>query len=190
LPEPEHEDWTAYLGAGEELLWTGRPEADRRLRWQQIGVAVFGAPFLIVGAGLCLTSLWGIVSGQADSLWKVGLALFLILFSLPFAAAGIFLVAVPSLKARYAPRYVRYALSTQRAYIAESWWSRQMKTYPILPRARVDLLRDGLDTVVLHYGAERDSDGDPVTVTARFEQLADGQRLYHLIRQIQSGARG
>ncbi|MEE4347826.1 MAG: hypothetical protein V2I53_13600, partial [Paracoccaceae bacterium] len=122
--------------------------------------------------------------------WKVGLALFLILFSLPFAAAGIFLVAVPSLKARYAPRYVRYALSTQRAYIAESWWSRQMKTYPILPRARVDLLHDGLDTVVLHYGAERDSDGDPVTVTARFEQLADGQRLYHLIRQIQSGAHG
>ena len=150
-------------------------------------MAIFGAPFLVVGVDLCGASVWCILSGEADTLWTLGIAVFLILFSVPFAAAGAFLVAGPSLKARYAPRYVRYALSTQRAYIAESWWSRQLKTYPITPDARIDLVRDGLDSVILYSGSERDADGDLVTVAARFNRLADGRPLYHLIRQLQSG---
>lgn len=187
MPRVDEDDWTAYFEAGEKLLWTGSPESDRRLRWSQIGMAIFGAPFLIVGVGLCGASVWGILTGEADTLWKFGMAVFLILFSLPFAAAGLFLVAGPSFKARYAPHYVRYALSTRRAYIAESWWSRQLKTYPLRPDMRVDLVRDGLDSVILYSGSERDSDGDLVTVAVKFEQLADGRPLYHLVRQLQSG---
>lgn len=186
MPRADEDDWTDYFEAGEKLVWTGSPESDRRLRWSQIGLATFGAPFLIVGVGLCGATIWGVATGQADTLAKLGAAVFLILFSLPFAAAGLFLVAGPTFKARNAPRYVRYALSTRRAYIAESWWSHQLKTYPLKPDMRVDLLRDGLDSVILHSGHERDSEGDTVTVAAKFEQLADGRPLYQLIRQLQS----
>lgn len=186
MPPSGEDDWTDYFEAGEKLVWTGSPVSDRRLRWSQIGLATFGAPFLIVGVGLCGATIWSVVTGQADTLAKMGAAVFLTLFSLPFAAAGLFLVAGPTIKARYAPRYIRYALSTRRAYIAESWWSHQLKTYPLTPDMRVDLLRDGLDSVILHSGHERDSAGDVVTVAAKFEQLSDGRPLYLLIRQLQS----
>jgi hypothetical protein len=184
---PPDDDWADYLEDGETLLWTGRPESDPRLRWPQIGLALFGVPFLAAGLGLIGAALWSVVSGQIQQLWHLGAVLVVICFALPFAAAGAYCIAGPHLTARLADRHVRYALGSRRLYIAKQWWSRTLETYPIQPDTKVDLIRDGLDTVIVHVGSTRDSEGGLITVAAQIEGLADGRPLYRLIRQLQAG---
>lgn len=166
---PPDDDWSAYLDEGETLLWTGVPVSDPRLRWSQVGLAIFGVPFLAAGLGMVGAVPWSFISGQVEDLWHLGALVLLFCFGLPFAAAGAYCIAGPHLMARLADRHVRYALSTRRLYIATRWWSRHLETFPIQPATKVGLIRDGLDTVILHLGTSRDREGDLFTVAARIE---------------------
>lgn len=186
MPSDRTDTWDAYLGPGETLLWAGGPEPDTRLRWGQIGMAIFGAPFLLFGIGFIGITLWSMLAGQASEAWQWGVALFFVAFGLAFAAVGVSMVVWPHLSARLRPRYERYAVGTQRAYIARSWWRPSIKSYAIRPDANVELIRGGLDIVVFQVGTVSDSDGARHEVTARFMALADGMHVYRLIRQVQS----
>ena len=58
--------------------------------------------------------------------------------------------------------------------------------YPILPTTALKLEPGaGASTVWLHARLERDSDGDLETVKAGFENIAEGDKVFHLIRELQ-----
>jgi hypothetical protein len=179
--------WEDYFEPGERLLWQGGPVADPRLRPGQIALAAFGLPFLGVGLFLFLTSAGKLLT-RPSSLSEAGLALFLLLFSLPFVGAGLGMVFGPHLAARLAPRFVRYALSDRRAYIANRWWwRRDLASYPIAPDSVLELKQGRTDTVTFYSHAGVDSDGDKHRKTAAFESIADGPAVYALLRKVQRG---
>ena len=61
-----------------------------------------------------------------------------------------------------------------------------LTVYPILPATALELEPGKrASTVWLHARLERDSDGDLGTTKAGFENIADGARVFHLIRELQ-----
>ena len=124
--------------------------------------------------------------GPSERLWWGAAALFLLAFSVPFGGLGAFLVFGPFVDARSAARDVRYALTNRAAYIARKGIVNSLKVYPILPSTALELERGKrADTVWLHARLERDSDGDLGTTKAGFENIAEGERVFHLIRGLQ-----
>lgn len=149
-------------------------------------MALFGLPFLVIGGGLCL---FGLVMLFGDDAWEgMGLGLFITLFSLPFVGVGVFLVFGQWIAAHQAHRRVRYAVSSKCAYVAQSWWKNTLDSYPILPGTSITLEKGRhADTVWFHAHVEKDSDGDRSTTRIGFENIADGDRAYRLLRSIQMG---
>ncbi len=178
--------WEDYFQPGETLLWEGTPKPGVHGHVKIIGMALFGMPFLVIGAGVCIAGLTMLLGAQA---WQdVGLGLFLTLFSLPFMGVGAFLVFGQWIAAAQAHRRVRYAVSTRCAYIAQAWWTQKIESYPILKSTALGLEKGRrADTVWFHLRTEKDSDGDRTTTRIEFENIADGDRVYHLLRSIQTG---
>jgi hypothetical protein len=156
--------------------------------WHQRGKSLFlmafGAPFLIIGVALMIHSFAQLP--RAVTLSDAGLALFLLAFSVPFGGIGAFLVFGPFIDARTASRDVRYALSNRAAYIQRLRPFPSLRVYPILPHTALELERGKrADTVWVHARLERDSDGDLGTTKAGFENIAEGEKVYNLIRDLQ-----
>jgi hypothetical protein len=179
--------WQTYLQPGESLLWEGAPLPGIHGKAKLIGLALFGLPFLIIGLGMAGTGI--VMLTSAHALADFGLGTFITAFSLPFAGIGAFLVIGQWIMAAQAHRKVRYALSTRCAFIAQSYWKRSLQAYPILPGTAVELETGGsADTVWFHARKERDSDGDRTTTKVGFENIADGEAVFRLIRSIQTGS--
>ena len=175
------------LRPGETLLWEGAPAPGFHQRGKAAFLMVFGLPFLILGVALFFFGLRRLT--QAATTSDAGLALFLTAFALPFGGLGAFLVFGPLVEARTASRDIRYALTTRAAYIARSGRFPSLKVYPILPSTALELepgTRAG--TVWLHARLERDSDGDLGTTKAGFENIAEGEKVFLLIRELQGKA--
>ncbi|TAG11990.1 MAG: hypothetical protein EAZ40_16375 [Rhodobacterales bacterium] len=99
-----------------------------------------------------------------------------------------FLVFGQWIAASQAHRRIRYALSTRAAYVAQSWWTHSLDSYPILPGTSIGLAKGRLaDTVWFHTMTQKDSDGDRSTTRIGFENIADGDQVYGLLRSIQMG---
>jgi hypothetical protein len=178
--------WEDYFQPGEKLLWEGAPLPGVRGCAKIIGMALFGLPFLVIGGGLCIAGLVAVFGGQ--TLTEKGLGLFLTLFSLPFVGVGVFLVIGQWYAAAQSHRRIRYALSTRCAYVAKSWWTQSIESYPILPASSIGLEKgQTADSVWFHARDEKDSDGDRSTTRIGFEHIADGDSVYRLIRSIQMG---
>jgi hypothetical protein len=178
------DSWSAYFRPGERLLWEGSPVPGFHQRGKSIFMMVFALPFLVIGVAVFFTGLYRIT--QADGLSDVGLAIFFTAFGVPFGAIGAFFFFSPLVEARTAARHVRYALTDRAAYVARSTLGRRLSVYPILPTTALELERgDRATTVWLHARLERDSDGDLDTVKAGFENIADGEKVYHMIRELQ-----
>ena len=174
--------WEDYFVPGETLLWEGHPEPRSGFSPGMLGLAIFGLPFLVVGVGLSGGALLAFL-GFSNSLVEAAGSLFLFFFGLPFAGAGIGMVFGPWYAARNAHRYIRYALSDRRAYIASNWWSRKMEVLAIAPDAPVSI--EAGQSVFFQSTRSLDSDGDTVTKRRGFEHIADAPKVYRLIRQIQ-----
>lgn len=175
------------LRAGETVLWEGAPVPGLHHPGKTALMAVFGLPFLIIGAGLLLYG--ATLLPKARTLNDAGLALFTALFALPFGGIGAFLVFGPVIEARTSARDIRYTLTTRAAYVARSGRFPSLKVYPILPSTALELepgRRAG--TVWLHARLERDSEGDLGTTKAGFENIAEGEKVFHLIRDLQGKA--
>ena len=180
------EAWEDYFQPGETLLWQGAPKPGIHGVAKIIGMALFGLPFLVIGGGVCIAGLTMLVGGKA---WQdAGLGLFMTAFSLPFMGVGVFLVFGQWLAAAQAHRRVRYALISRCAYIAQSWWAHKIESYPILKSTPIGLEKHrSADTVWFHIRTDKDSDGDQSITRIGFDNIADGDRVYHLLRSIQMG---
>jgi hypothetical protein len=180
------ESWQDYFQPGEALLWEGAPKPGVHGWPKIIGLALFGLPFLIVGIGIFVAGLKQTFSGGT---WgTMGLGILFTAFSIPFAGIGAVMVFGQWYGAATAHHTIRYALSTRAAYVAKTRWKRSIESYPIV-RSTASGLEKGrnADTVWFHVQSERDSDGDRSTTRIGFDNIADGESVYRLIRGIQTG---
>jgi hypothetical protein len=179
--------WQDYLQADEHLLWEGAPRPGIHGKGKIIALAIFGLPFLIVGIGVFASGIGSLLTGKT---WgDVWLGVFFITFSIPFAGAGALMVIGQCWAAAEAHRKLRYALSTRAAYIAKSYWTRSIEAYPILKSTATGLEKGRTaDTVWFHVHSEKDSDGDRTTTRVGFDNIADGEMVFRLIRSVQTGA--
>jgi hypothetical protein len=180
------EGWEHYFQPGETLLWEGAPKPGVYGWPKIIGLAFFGLPFLIVGIGVFVAGIRQMIVGGG---WgDVGLGLFFAAFSLPFGGVGAVMVFGQWWAAAEAHKRLRYAVSTRCAYIAKSYRTRSIESYPILKGTALGLEKDrGADTVWFHVISERDSDGDRTTTRISFDNIADGDRVYTVLRSVQMG---
>jgi hypothetical protein len=113
------------------------------------------------------------------------LAVLVIAFGLPFIAIGGFLFFGPVQEALLAPRHLRYALTSRAAYIFRSTLSQKLEVYPITATTSLELEKGkGADSVWFHARLEKGPDG-PSTAHVGFRNIADGERVFQLIRGIQ-----
>jgi hypothetical protein len=172
------------LRPDETVLWEGSPVPGLHQRGKAIFLMIFGSPFLIIGASLFFHGLWQLP--RAPTVSDAGLALFVTAFGLPFGGIGAFLVFGPLIEARTAHRDMRYVLTSRAAYVIRQGRFPSLKVYPILPHTALELepgKRAG--TVWLHARLERDSDGGLETTRAGFENIAEAEKVFALIRDLQ-----
>lgn len=180
------DSWDAYFQPGEALLWEGAPKPGVHGWPKIIGLAVFGLPFLLFGLGAFTT---GVRQAFRSEGWSdLGLALFLMSFSLIFLGVGALMVFGQWWAAAEAHIRIRYAVSTRCAYIAKSYRTRSIESYPILPGSPLGLEKGrSADTVWFHVQTEKDSDGDRTTTRISFDNIAEGDKVYTLLRSLQTG---
>jgi hypothetical protein len=172
------------LRPGETVLWEGAPVPGLHQRGATIFLMIFGLPFLIIGVGLFFQGLLQL--DKAATLSDAGLALFTAAFALTFGSFGAFLVFGPLIEARTASRDVSYALTTRAAYVQRTGRFPSLKVYPILPSTALELEPGKrASTVWVHARLERDSDGDLGTTKAGFENIAEAERVFAMIRDLQ-----
>jgi hypothetical protein len=180
------ESWQHFFQPGETLLWEGTPKHGVHGWPKIISLAIFGMPFLLVGLGAFVTG-----AGMAlfpENWSSFGMGFFLLAFSLIFVGAGGVMVFGQLYATATAHRTLRYAVSTQCAYIAKSGWTRSIESYPILKSSALGLEKGRkADTVWFHVRNEKDSDGDLSTTRISFDNIADGEEVYRLLRSIQTG---
>lgn len=172
------------LRPDETVLWEGAPVPGLHQRGKVIFLMIFGTPFLLIGIALFCYALLQLPRAETAS--DAGLALLLTVFSLPFAGFGAFLVFGPIIEARTAPRDIRYTLTTRAAYVARTGRFPSLKVYPITPSTALELEPGRrASTVWLHARLERDSDGALETTKAGFENIAEADKVFTLIRDLQ-----
>lgn len=145
---------------------------------------IFGLPFLIIGVALYFCGLLQLHKAATGS--DAGLALFTAAFALTFGSFGAFLAFGPLIAARTAARDVRYALTSRAAYVVRQGRFPSLKVYPILPSTALELeTGTRAATVWLHSRLARDSEGDLGTTKAGFENIAEGEKVFLMIRDLQ-----
>lgn len=172
------------LRPGETVLWEGSPVPGFHRRGAAIFLMLFGLPFLVIGVALFFYGLY--LLPKAATLSDAGLAVFTTAFALPFGGIGAFLVFGPVIEARTNARDLCYTLTTRAAYVRRTGRFPSLKVYPILPHTALELepgKRAG--TVWLHARQERDSDGDLATTKAGFENIAEAEKVFRMIRDLQ-----
>jgi hypothetical protein len=181
-------DWdhilSPLLRPGETLLWEGAPLPGLHEPGKAALLMVFGTPFLLAGIGMFFWALHTGASDPGTSDW--GLSLFLAAIALVFAGFGGFLTFGPMIEARTTATRMRYALTNRAAYILTQVLTLRVQVYPILPSTPLDLhLGPKGGTVWFHARRERDSDGDQIMERAGFQNIAEAEHVYHLIRGLQ-----
>lgn len=172
---------------GESLLWEGSPVPGLHQRGKAAVLMIFSLPFLLIGIALVLYGAYHLPA--APTLSDAGLSLFTTAFGLPFGGIGAFLVFGPLIEARTAHRVVRYTLTNRAAYVLRQGRFPSLKVYPILPSTALELERGTrASTVWLHSRLDRDSDGALETTKAGFENIAEGDKVLLMIRNLQGKA--
>lgn len=174
-------DVRPVLLPGETILWEGAPNPGFRLRGTEILQCIFGLPFLLGGVIALIDGL-RFLDEPGNS--PLGLAIFVTLF----VGLGGYVVFVPLFGAFKTARHVRYALSTQAAYIVRDWPVQRVEVYPILP-ANAPELQQGrrTDTVWLHTRNEEDAEGDIFKTRIGFQYINNAADVVQLIQTIRTG---
>ena len=186
FPPPKHDRWEDYFEPGEVLLWQGAPEPGAKSVWGVLALSIFGIPFLLAGlftAGQGISAFF-----RQDGLMPIGLGLFLVAFSVPFILAGIAMSVGSWLASIHGHKYIQYALTNKRAYIAKSFIKHAIDSYVIGPDNVITLEQGRFDSVKFTTLHSRDSDGDKITKSVGFDWISDGRAVYQLIRDIQKEA--
>ena len=165
--------WEGILDPGERILWQGRPDQ----RFHVDGGDLFGAGFGLIFAGFAV--FWMLMAARMDApFWMFGLIHF---------SVGVGLVFKTILGPTLQRRQTWYTLTDRRAFIAtdSARKGRRLQSYPIDPDIRISFFEGPPDT--LHFAREtRTTDkGRTYTVPLGFDRIADGHKVFALLRQVQ-----
>lgn len=183
------ERWEDYLDPGERLLWTGKPAQGVRVTRGRVLTSLGG--LFVLGFALFWTA------GASGGLWWPGgpkmegpLFWFFVLFPLfgiPFIGLGLFMTIGHFFHDAKTRGKTRYALTDRRALIATAGPPRVLKSWPIRPDTVIDYQPGNEGTIHLATETSRDSDGDVTRTRVGFDLIPDADRVYRLIRGIQTG---
>ncbi|MDP5084493.1 MAG: hypothetical protein NWQ23_03660 [Yoonia sp.] len=180
---PERDRWDDYFEPGEVLLWQGAPEPGPHSFIGPLAISIFGLPFLIAGLSTAATGL-GYAIGM-NNIADLGIGLFLTAFSMPFLAVGIGLTVGTWLFVYHGHKFVRYALTNKRAYVAKSFFKHTLESYSIGPDDAITLEQGKFDKVRFKTIHKKDDDGNNRIEEIGFDNIVNGHDVYALIRQIQ-----
>lgn len=167
--------WTPYLDPDEEILWQGKPA-------QSVIFTMTSPTRHLMGLfAIGFSVFWMTGAAQAGgSYWMFGLILFLVGL---FEAVGIFFWRA------FAARSTWYTLTTRRAMIATDmpFLGRQLKTYRIAPTTPLSYLPGSPATIHFAQEERRGSKGRRYMVDIGFERIAEGDKVFGLMRDVQRG---
>ncbi len=169
--------WEDILDKGEEIVWQGRPDQRIHIKPGNIVTMLFGLAF----AGFAL--FWMVMaSASGGGFWMFGLIHF---------SVGLALMLGPTLWGPFKRRRTWYTLTDRRAIIATDlpMSGRQLKSYPINDATMLNFTPGQLSTITFAEEVRRGSKGRRYTVQIGFEWIPDGDRVYRLMRDIQSSDR-
>jgi hypothetical protein len=182
-------DWSDYLDPDERLLWTGRPAQGMRYTGKRIGASFVG--LFVLGFALFWTAgasagLWMGEWRNTDTLMFWFFILFPI-FGLPFVGLGLYATVGHFFHDRNTRAKTLYALTNRRALILVLGRKVSVKSWPIRPETVIDY-EPGLEAnIYVATETHTDSEGDKTHTRVGFDLIEDGDKVYRLIRQIQTG---
>lgn len=174
--KPEQKDgWEGILDPGEQILWQGRPDGKVVIRARNVVVLLFGLAF----GGFAL--FWIIMAGA------MGGGMFA-LFGLPHFLIGASIVWGALYWGAYKRRRTWYTLTDRRAIIATDLpiRGRRLKSWPIEADTPIDY-QPGEPASVYFASETRRGQNSSYQVPIGFERIAEGDKVYRLIRDIQTG---
>jgi len=167
--------WEGILDPDERILWQGRPGQGFHIDPGQGAMALFGMAF----AGFAL--FWMAMASMAGGFfWMFGLIHFSV--GLGIVGSGIFGETLRR-------RATWYTLSDRRAFIATDlpWKGREINSYPIRPDTRLDYRSGTPATIYFAREQRRSQKGRTYQVDVGFERIAEGDKVYRMLRDVQSG---
>ena len=146
------------------------------LFWSAIAFSFFG-----MGLGGLLGLLTVKSGGQPAG---IGLLAFTLIFSLPFVAIGLFGLAAPFLGIRKSRNTV-HAITDARLLNVYVGRDKGAESYPL---SKVNFVkrrdrRNNTGSLVIGYGVEKDSDGDPRPLTMDWTGIPNAKRAEQVIRE-------
>lgn len=167
--------WEGILDPGERIVWQGRPDGAIVFKPANVALFLFGLAF----AGFAL--FWMIMAASAGgAFWMFGLLHFAVGLGMAFGAIG---------WDAYKRRHSWYTLTDRRAFIATNLplSGKRLASYPIDAGTRLSLT--GTHPASLHFATRRKrGKNGSYDVPVGFERLEDAQRVYRLMRGVQTGA--
>jgi hypothetical protein len=180
-------DWSDYLDPDERLLWTGRPAQGMRYTLKKIVVSLallFSFVFLI----FWITKATQLFSSESASSATCNCDFIYSFFDWPFVLFGLFAIFGPFFLDRARRAKTHYALTDHRALIIVTDKEVNLKSWPIGPETIVEYKASVEATIYFAAEIKTDRDGDKLLLRAGFDLIQDGEKVYRLIRQIQTGA--
>lgn len=186
-PAAPDAQWEDYFDPGETLLWEGAPEPGSPFSPVKILMSLFGLPFLGLGAMFMLFGLSNVASFGSFSQVFVGFVPLIIGLSL--FSTGFGLSVGPWIVAGTEHAFVRYAITDRRAYVARSWWRREITSYPVGADTEITLRQARRDRVSFYTRSAADRKGTVKQVRVAFDNITDGPKVTALLRQLQVTAK-
>ena len=168
--------WEGILDPGERILWQTRPAQGFYMDLVKLPLAIFGLFF----AGFAL--FWMVMASQVGGVfWMFGLIHFSVGIGLAFSA-----VAWGTVKRRG----TWYTLTNRRAFIATElpFKGKRLDSYAITPDTRLSLRQGNPGSVIFGREERRGNKGRVYTVDIGFERIAEVDRAYQIMRDIQRRA--
>lgn len=167
------EAWQDFLFEGEELLWQGAPGTGPRPTKVGVVVTVIGVLIMMFFGPVIMRALSANIDDPGIAVMG-GFAALMFLLGL-WMAVGHWLRDIKKRKA------TRYALTTQRAFVASSPGKRKMLTFALTADYRPLLLKGLMDEVTFGEEYWFNSKGEKTKRAISFEFLKDGKEVYDLL---------
>ena len=187
LPHNLRKALQSELQAGERVLYAGTP--DWRAGWGALlAIFLFGIFWSAISFmffGMSVGGLIGLVPFNSNGKPAgFGMNVFFFVFSLPFVAIGVAMLAAPFLGIRKS-RHTVHAVTDGRLINVYVGRDKGAESYPL---AKVNFIkrrdrRDGTGNLEIGYGVEKDSDGDPRPLTMDWSGIPDAKRAEAIIRE-------
>lgn len=172
--------WAPLLDPDEYILWQGRPDGGLHLKGSNLLISGLGVGFI------AFSFFWIAMAFSFPGTQSNPLGWLFPMFGLPFVAVGLWLVfGVHVVDVRKRRRSI-YALTNKRALIGTDFGTRRLKSHPISKDTALELRPGPPDTVIFAV-VERHNDDETRVEEIGFEYIADGARVYEMIRKVQRG---